>query len=351
MTYWQRAVAILLMFGSIGSAASIHAQDGKAGSAQAKFHTPQVQNHECFLHSPLTCNSGLTDEIDIFGCRYVTSSETRYYNRHQIYLATRTTVQVTVTATDFIPELGIAYDQATSYLVFNANTARANRVTITQQVQAGMLDIDVFAKPPYEGNYTVTITCTPCIEPFVQQQPELEVTVPYGSTFDLSVTAGGNQPIQYKWLDITTTLRILAFTNTYRTPPVTTRVVYQAEISNECGTIKSREVTLMPGACPTPILTRVDVPPTAKVNSGVTATITASGPAPLSYQWFIGFPPDTSHPVAAPSSNPAMYLQSGPVPTSFRVWARVTNACGASVNSTSFPVTVEGSSKRRAAQH
>ena len=76
---------------------------------------------------------------------------------------------------------------------------------------------------------------------------------------------------------------------------------------------------------------------TSTINTPVNLTVTASGDAPLQYQWFIGSTGNASQPAA--NGNSAQLTVQPAVTTQY--WVRVTNSCG-SANSATVTVTVNG---------
>jgi hypothetical protein len=83
---------------------------------------------------------------------------------------------------------------------------------------------------------------------------------------------------------------------------------------------------------------------TAKAGTEVTLTMTATGTAPLTYQWYQGERGDRSQAVGSGAE-----VKVRPTATS-RYWARVANACGNDQGAT-ITVTVQTSSKRRRSVH
>ncbi len=88
-------------------------------------------------------------------------------------------------------------------------------------------------------------------------------------------------------------------------------------------------------ACTPPSITSQPQPRTVNFGTSATLTVTASGTAPLSYQWYRGSPGTTTSPVAGATSS-SVTVTPG-VTTSF--WVRVTNSCG-TANSAAATVTV-----------
>jgi len=77
-------------------------------------------------------------------------------------------------------------------------------------------------------------------------------------------------------------------------------------------------------------------PSTITQGSSSSLNVVATGNAPLSYQWYVGSPGDTTTPV--PSGNTATISVSPSSTTTY--WAQVTNSCPSSANSAAVTVTV-----------
>lgn len=90
-----------------------------------------------------------------------------------------------------------------------------------------------------------------------------------------------------------------------------------------------------PPPCTPPSIT--SQPQSTTITSGASATlnVTATGTAPLSYQWYIGSSGNTASPIAGATSS--SLIVSPTATTSY--WVRVSNSCG-SANSASATVTV-----------
>jgi hypothetical protein len=83
---------------------------------------------------------------------------------------------------------------------------------------------------------------------------------------------------------------------------------------------------------------------TVRAGTEVTLTMTATGTAPLTYQWYQGERGDRSQPVGTGAQ-----VKVTPGATT-RYWARVANACG-NDQGTQVTITVQKSSKRRRSVH
>jgi Immunoglobulin I-set domain len=125
------------------------------------------------------------------------------------------------------------------------------------------------------------------IAPTISAQPSA-ASVNVGQTATFSVTAAGTAPLSYQWEK--NMVNVAGATSaTYTTPATTTNdngSTFQVMVSNAAGSVTSSAATLtVNGAATAPAITQQ--PQSAQVNVGQTATfsVTASGTAPLSYQW------------------------------------------------------------------
>jgi hypothetical protein len=89
-------------------------------------------------------------------------------------------------------------------------------------------------------------------------------------------------------------------------------------------------------SCTTPSIVTQPQNKSISLGSSTSLSVTASGTAPLSYQWFIGNSGDTSTPTGSNSS--ALNNLSPTTTTSY--WVRITNSCPGSVDSNTATVTV-----------
>ena len=103
-------------------------------------------------------------------------------------------------------------------------------------------------------------------------------------------------------------------------------------------TVAAQNVTFTQSgvACTSPAVTSQPVGQTIGLGQTATLTVTASGTAPLSYQWYRGTTGDTSDPLTG--ANSSTYVTS-PLPETTSFWVRVSNACG-SADSVTAVITV-----------
>jgi hypothetical protein len=132
---------------------------------------------------------------------------------------------------------------------------------------------------------TLTVTNPTIAPPTITSEP-VSQTVTAGQTATFSVTAAGTGPLTYQWYDNGTAISGATAT-TYTTPPTAignSGSVYTVTVTNAGGTVTSTPATLT--VVTTPLI--VTQPANQTVNVGQTATfsVSASGTAPLTYQWY-----------------------------------------------------------------
>jgi len=90
-----------------------------------------------------------------------------------------------------------------------------------------------------------------------------------------------------------------------------------------------------PTTCTAPAITTQPTSRTITSGNSTTLSVTATGTAPLSYQWYVGSSGSTSNPISGATSSS---LTVAPTSTT-NYWVRVTNSCG-TANSSTATVTV-----------
>ena len=141
------------------------------------------------------------------------------------------------------------------------------------------------------GNHTtssaVLVTVSNATLPTITTQPANQ-SVTAGQTATFSVAATGTAPLTYQWSK--NGASITGATSSNYTTPATTSAdngsTFQVKVSNAAGTTPSNTVTLTVN--PAPVAPTITTQPTNQsVTAGQTATfsVTATGTAPLSYQW------------------------------------------------------------------
>lgn len=191
-----------------------------------------------------------------------------------------------------------------------------------------------------DSNDALITVVTTCVPPAFTTQPANATILP-GTNTTLSVAASGTG-LHYQWYQgaASDTTKPIANTDsaTYTTPILTATAKYWVRISNACGVKDSQTATVNVGtACQAPVIVGQPAGTTIGIGESATLSVNATGPAPLSYQWYRGTAPSASNPVGTNSAT----LKTGAVSSTTPFWVKVTSGCGASTNSSSATVTVQ----------
>lgn len=169
-----------------------------------------------------------------------------------------------------------------------------------------------------ENSATLTVRTTP-----VFSTHPISANLAQGANSTLSATVAGPGPLVFQWLKNGepipgATSSILSLNN------VTSGDAgnYQLEVSNSYGTTLSQAAVIQVNSPPS--ITTHPASANAATGTGVTLGVTATGTAPLSYQWYEGASGDTSTPVDSTTAT----LATGPLAGTTSFWVRVTNDHG-----------------------
>ncbi len=139
---------------------------------------------------------------------------------------------------------------------------------------------------------TLTVTSgSQAQAPQITAQPH-STTVTAGQTATFSVTASGTAPLTYQWMMNTTAISG-ATSASYTTPATTTGnsgESFTVKVTNSAGNVTSSAATLTVNSSTQATAPQITAQPqSATVTAGQTATfsVTASGTAPLTYQWMM----------------------------------------------------------------
>jgi Immunoglobulin I-set domain len=137
---------------------------------------------------------------------------------------------------------------------------------------------------------TVTLTVTAAATaPTITQQP-LSVSVTAGQSAAFSVVATGTAPLTYQWfLNGTAAGTNSSAFSIAQTTTGQTGAQIQVKVSNATGSAISNAVTLTvnPVASTAPAIAQQPTNAIVTVGQSATFTVTATGTAPLTYQWFM----------------------------------------------------------------
>jgi hypothetical protein len=133
---------------------------------------------------------------------------------------------------------------------------------------------------------TLTVTAA-AMAPSITTQPANQ-TVIASQTATFLVVASGTAPLNYQWRKNGTAISG-ATSSTYTTPVTTTSdsgSQFSVAVSNSTGTVTSNAATLaVTAAAVAPTITTQPASQTVSASQTATFQVTASGTAPLSYQW------------------------------------------------------------------
>lgn len=177
--------------------------------------------------------------------------------------------------------------------------------------------------------------CASCPRPEITEQPA-GVAVCEGAEAELTVTVFGLAPIAYQWYegesgDTSTPLEGETTDTLQVTPDATTP--YWVRVTNPCGYADSDTALVTVNVAPA--ITAEPESTEICEGSGALLSVTATGTAPLTYQWYLGESGDTGSPIVGATSST---YNAEPGATQ-DYWVRVTNACG-SADSDTATVTV-----------
>ena len=172
---------------------------------------------------------------------------------------------------------------------------------------------------------TVTLTVTAAATaPTISQQPA-NATVTAGQPATFSVTAAGTAPLTYQWFMNGTAAGTNS--NTFLIAQTTTgqngAQIY-VKVSNTVGSATSNTVTLtvnQPAPTP-PTITQQPTNVTVTAGQPATFTLTATGTAPLTYQWFF------NGSTVGTNSNSYTISQTTLAQTGAQIYVTVTNTAG-----------------------
>src|SRR5712671_959856 len=133
---------------------------------------------------------------------------------------------------------------------------------------------------------TLTVNAA-VVAPSITAQP-VSQTVTAGQTASFAVTATGTGPLSYQWQKSGVNIAG-ATSSSYSTPATTTAdsgATFRVVVSNTAGTVTSAAATLtVNAAAVAPAITTQPLAQTVTAGQTASFAVTATGTAPLSYQW------------------------------------------------------------------
>ncbi len=204
---------------------------------------------------------------------------------------------------------------------------------------AGKYNFTVQVQDASGAQFTEALTISVNVAPPVITTEPAGVTISPGNTATLTVVASGTG-LSYQWYSgqSGSGTEIAGATEaSYTTPTLQTGTYdYWAQVSNAGGSVDSQTAVVT-----VKIISGVTItaqPASQTIGLGQTAmmTVTATGTAPLSYQWYQGISPSTSNPISGATNSS---YTTPPLTTSADFWVQVTNNLG-HANSDTAVITV-----------
>jgi hypothetical protein len=179
-----------------------------------------------------------------------------------------------------------------------------------------------------------TTSAPPNSAPTITSQPVAQ-TVTAGQPATFSVTATGTAPLTYQWFLNSTAVGTNS--NTFSIAQTTTaqnQALINVKVSNAAGAVTSATVTLTVNAgSVAPTITQQPVAQTVTAGQPATFSVTATGTAPLTYQWFM------NSTAAGTNSSTFTISQTTSTDNQAQIHVTVTNTIG-SVTSSTVTLTV-----------
>ena len=250
---------------------------------------------------------------------------------------------VTITGSNF------GSTQGTSTVNFNGATATPaswSDSTIVAPVPGGATTGNVVVTVGGVASngipFTVTITA---VSPTITAQPTNQ-TVTAGQTATFSVTASGTAPLSYQWQKNGANISG-ATSSSYTTPATTTSdsgSTFDVIVSNSAGSVTSNTATLTVNASTVaPTITTQPANQTVTAGQTATFTVTATGTAPLGYQWqknSVNIPGATSATYTTPATTTSDSGSTFKVFVSNSAGTATSNAATLTVNPASVAPTI-----------
>jgi hypothetical protein len=233
-----------------------------------------------------------------------------------------------VTATGTAP---LSYQWFVNGTASGANSSTFSIAQATTAQNGAHIDVKVSNATGSVTSTTVTLTVNAtAIAPAITQQPA-NVTVTAGQAAAFSVTATGTAPLTYQWFVNGTASGTNS--NTFSIAQTATGqsgAQIHVKVTNTAGSATSNTVTLTVSA-PAPTAPAIATQPTnATVTAGQSATfsVTATGTAPLTYQWSL------NGAAAGTNSNTFTISQTTLAQTGAQIFVTVTNTAGHATSQT-----------------
>lgn len=208
----------------------------------------------------------------------------------------------------------------------NVPGATATLSGTTTEVGSKSVTIKAWEKAGFTGGvvqkvFTINVAAAPGASITTQPQP---VTINSGGTATLTVVAAGEAPLTYQWYEGTSgdsSAPVGTNAASFTTPALTASTSYWVKVTNATNTTGAASNTAAVTVRQPAAITGQPGSSTITAGQTATLTVTATGDAPFTYQWYEGASGTTTTPVGTNSASfttPALAAT-----TSY--WVKVTN--------------------------
>jgi hypothetical protein len=162
------------------------------------------------------------------------------------------------------------------------------------------------AEPPTAGRTNATSGIVP---PTITRQPQA-ISAPLGGIATLSVSAAGSSPLSYRWQR--NGVNLLGANKSFLTivnAQPTDSASYRVWVTNSAGSIYSQPATLT--VLQPPVIIGQPAGITVSQGGAATLSVTATGTAPLAYQWYLNNAPLSTATDSSLPLTPADVSQAG----------------------------------------
>jgi len=195
-----------------------------------------------------------------------------------------TSVTFTVVASGGSP---LSYQWQRNGSIISGATAASYQISSVLGADAGDYTVTV----SNNGGNTTSLPATLTVNivgtaPTISAHP-VSQTVNVGQSVNFSVSASGTAPLSYQWKKGSSTISgATASSYSISSAALTDAGSYSVTVSNSAGSITSNPATLTVNALPTaPSISSQPVSLTVNAGAAASFSVTATGTAPLSYQW------------------------------------------------------------------
>ncbi len=133
-----------------------------AHSVQTADRTIVPMNHECFYHTNLSCNSTISDTVNIYGCR---TDNFNYFNMHRLFLTSGVNLTISTTFPGYSPLLVLFDDKASPLRTSSASRSQTASTTYPVTVSGYYVVTVGPIEQAATGNYTLSLACASAATP------------------------------------------------------------------------------------------------------------------------------------------------------------------------------------------